>query len=246
MPRRRALRARRPVIRPPAGVGRYRGLGCTAIGRAHSRKFEQWGMQRRMFSLGSPDFERPPSGLYVPADEGFLVASPAFCFLRPSEGMSVSQSVLLEFEMCGVFASNNALDDASGNASSSASGGAVRDVPLVSPSDLRRMADSLPGARGRKVAARAFRLVASRSASPMESALRAALALPYSLSGCSLPMPEPNHRIDIPSAQRPVFSEAHCLWDLYWPDPLACVEYDSDAFHTASCAIRRGVMRCSL
>lgn len=234
-----------------AGLAAMSSARLHAVGRAHSRKFEQCGMQRHMFSPGSPDFERLPSGLYVPVDEGFLVASPALCFLQLSEGMSVPQSVLLGLEMCGVFASSsasaNASDNASGsaanNASGIASGSAVRDAPLASPSDLRRTVDSLPGARGRKIAARALRFVASGSASPMESVLCTMLALPYSLGGCSLPVPELNYRIDIPPAQRSVFGKSYFLCDLYWPDSRVCVEYDSDAFHTGSERIARDSKR---
>lgn len=195
-----------------------------AVGTAHSRRFEACGLKRH---CPSPSMSRFPVGAFVAVDEGFLLASPALCYLQLAGSLSVAQAVLLGLELCGT----------------SSLKGEVRPAPIARPSDLRRMLDSLPGAHGRKVAARALRFVAAGSASPMEAALCAMLSLPYSLGGCSLPLPKMNYRIDIPRSQQAVFGKTHYRCDLHWPESRVCVEYDSDAFHTGPERIARDSKR---
>lgn len=207
-----------------------------AVGTAHSREFEACGLKRHCPSRSTSRF---PAGAFVAVDEGFLLASPALCYLQLAGSLSVSQAVLLGLELCGTASprSERCLNDVRSPK------GNRRQAPLARPSDLRCMVDSLPGVHGRKIAARALRFVVAGSASPMESALCTMLSLPYSLGGCSLPLPELNYRIDIPRSQQAVFGRTHYRCDLYWPGGRVCVEYDSDMFHTGSERIARDSKR---
>lgn len=176
-----------------------------------------------------------PERSFIDAGNGFLVSTPEFCFLQMANWLSVTQLILLGYELCGTYV----LID---------KGPAPRrDAPLTTVAKLRTFAEGATNARGRKKALRALHSVLDRSASPMESVLAMLLSLPYGLGGYGLAQPSLNFRVDVPSRFRKLADRTYCACDLCWPEARLAVEYDSRLHHAdperqESDARRRGTL----
>ena len=161
---------------------------------------------------------------------GVYLASPEVALLHYSARNDVLRTMLIGFELCGSYRIGGA-------------GGFRRAERLVWPSDLLRFAQRHSQARGSARLARAAGLIASGSASPMESALAALLCTPCKLGGYGLPAPHMNARVDAPQKGGLSVSKRYYVADLFWPDARLIVEYDSDCWHTGSDRIAADAVR---
>ena len=213
---RRARRAAASKERPALPEGNRRPAGCTLplevlVGDP--------GIRTRTPSVTSCFWSDLPERSFIDAGNGFLVSTPEFCFLQMANRLSVTQLMMLGYELCGTYV----LVD---------KGPAPRrDAPLTTVAKLRAFAEGAPNARGRKKALRALRSVLDRSASPMESVLAMLLSLPYSLGGYGLAQPSLNFRVDVPPRFRKLADRTYCACDLCWPEARLAVEYDSRLHH---------------
>lgn len=127
------------------------------------------------------------------------------------------------------------------------SGGIVQRPPLASTADLGSFINRHPGLRGTRIARNRLRHLRDGSASPMESALALRLLLPKKKDGLGIPSLVLNHCIEIPTQLQRSAGCRRFRLDVFIPEANIGVEYDSDAFHTASekisCdAVRRNIL----
>lgn len=173
-----------------------------------------------------------PLRAFVHVAPNVYMASPAFCFLQPAPRLDMIDLITLGYELCGVYLP-----------SSFETSGVRRCPPLVRPEELARFADAAPRVKGKRLAAQAARHVLYGAASPPECKLAMRFSLPRTMGGHGLPRPQMNRRIGMGKAVQSAWDADACFCDLFWPDHLLAVEYDSDACHTGSAKRGRDAMR---
>lgn len=165
-----------------------------------------------------------------------VVCGPEVSFVQVATQASIPQLVQFGCELTGTYALQPWTTK-----------GFSEREPLTTVEELRSLVDRIGRVHGLENARRALRYVVPRSASPMETVLVLALCLPVALGGYGLPAPLLNHRIDVAPWARDASGKLYYVCDLFWPDVLLIVEYDSDMFHTgadriANDAIRRNAL----
>lgn len=157
-------------------------------------------------------------GDYLRFDSEICVAKPELAYLQTAETLSVQELVLLGYELCGCFVTND--------------GEFSRAAPVAYVGNLKSYADVHRNARGYRKAQRALSYVCDGSASPRESQLAALLCAPKGLGGYGLPLPELNAEIPLNNTERELLSKQRLYCDLLWRTADVAVEYDSDLFHS--------------
>lgn len=175
-----------------------------------------------------------PDGAYEVTKEGVRYCTPEFTFLLMARLLDVEELALFGLELCGTYVIDK--DDPKGF---------VKDtVPQTTVAKLQAFLDGCPGAPGSKVARRALKWVADKSASPMESMLVLLLCLPRRVGGYGLPLPDLNVSADELRGFKT--SKKGPPADLIWRLALFAFEYDSDMFHTGKDRIERDSKRRAL
>ena len=175
-----------------------------------------------------------PRESFIRIANGLTVSSPELCFIQMASELSLIDLIMLGFEFCGSYRMREDL---------SLGQGFSCDSPLTSVAQLKAYATKAIGLRGRKNALAALRHIADGSASPMETALTMMLSLPYRLGGYGFTMPRLNSPIDISTGAKKASRKSRYYLDLYWPDALVAVEYDSDVWHAITDKISEDARR---
>lgn len=103
--------------------------------------------------------------------------------------------------------------------------------PLADTRSLRKFIDRNSCLRGTQQVRRALPFIANYSASPAETQLMLALALPKRLGGEGLGTPEMNYELETTPVAFAACGKHHLRCDLFWPEFNLDVEYQSKTFH---------------
>lgn len=168
---------------------------------------------------------RPDERLELPGD--VFIASPELAFFVESRTMKLPVALVVALELCGTYDLAPSFLPA-GNAGSFLTNAKV----AMTPASLARFADSLPPkTKGRANALAVSSLAACGSASPMESRLYCALALPvrnggYGISGLRL-----NEPIELNGEDRAALGTQAMRVDLMAASDRVGIEYESQRWH---------------
>lgn len=170
-----------------------------------------------------------PGNSVVSVRKGVGVSSPESCFLQMAEQLTLAELIALGLELCGSYSLYNHNEPRDNT-----SQGFYSRPPLTTIKKLAAFVSKTEGRRGHKKAERSLRYIGDNSASPQETILSILLTLPYNLGGYGLPMPKLNARIVPKGAAKLSSSKRSYYCDLYWPEYMLAVEYDSDTYHTGA------------
>ena len=164
-----------------------------------------------------------PKNVYLDSGMQYYVSSPEACFLQMARVVDAVRLVEIGFELCGTYALVPTEN------------GIVREErrPRATVSSIAAFLEKAPGAYGIANARRALRFVLDGSASPMETKLAMLLCLPTVLGGYALPKPLLNASL----------AKGSYRCDLFWPEALFALEYDSDEFHSGREKLNKDAMR---
>ena len=158
------------------------------------------------------------------------VVSVEDAFAQVSMRASVESLMLLAFELCGTY---SLLPD----------GNFVAAQPLTSVKRLASRVEALAPFPGSVKAATALRYALDGAASPAEAKLAMLLCLRQTLGGYGFPAPRMNWRVDVTGDARKFTPRKFFVLDLFWPDAMLDVEYDSNAFHRSPGALASNAER---
>ena len=167
-----------------------------------------------------------PAGALVRVDGGLMVCSPEFAFLQVAKETPTKQLARIGSELCALY--RRAPDG-------SVTYGRV--LPTTTKRALDAFLQRCKGREGVVAARKGLRYVVEAAASPMELGVAHALCLPPRMGGYGLPWPLLNYRVDVPKAKRSLVEKSYYLCDLFWPEAMLDLEYDSDQEHTGSTRI---------
>jgi hypothetical protein len=154
--------------------------------------------------------------------------------MQMASELSFRELVALGYELCGGYRL-----DSKGEVER----GFRDDLSLTNTTKLASYISRAAEQKGRVTALKALRYLADNSASPMETILTMLLTMPYQYGGYGFAVPKLNFRIDVPGKQRNSKKGSEYYGDLYWPEAKVDVEYDSDAYHTATDFIAKDAVR---
>lgn len=157
-------------------------------------------------------------GLFIPISNEALIGTPALCLVQMAGVLDDLSWLMLAYEFCGSYV----LDPA-------APKGFMSREPLTSAAELLELANRLSKNRGPGRVRRLTRYLADGSASPKETDIALALALPRSMGGYGFSLPQLNRPVQLQPQGRALYGCSHCKCDLFWPG--VDVEYDSDEEH---------------
>lgn len=223
----------RPRVEPPSAkvIDRLRALGIAGEETIHllvcqreDRRLIE-GVACHVCSLPLPRQSLHPVVMRGRPAEGLYVCCPELALMQVAGGMDHCELLLTCFEACGSYRMQP--DDEFSS----------RCPHLCTPSSLASYVSRAKGLCGRKTMKGVLPLVLQGSASPAESRIALALALPWRLGGSNLGVPKLNQEIALNR-------EAEILHgrDSITPDFLfvgssgkvkLAVEYDSKKYHSA-------------
>ena len=192
-----------------------------------------------------------PSGSFIKVTPKMAVCSPELCFLQMASELALPELVVLGYEFCGGYRLDKTGEPQRGFRD---------DGPLTSVARLGAYLARTSGMKGHKNASRAMRYLVEGSNSPMETVLCMLLTLPYRLGGYGFTQPLLNGDLGVANGRAKTTGAVRnsarsreaagtiavmrratkqvraskFYGDLYWPDKRVDVEYDSDAYHSAS------------
>ena len=168
-----------------------------------------------------------------------LVPSPELTFLLLAQSLDLAELTAIGMELCGHYRLTGATP-----ANPLHSRTVVYNCSaLTSPHKIARLLERAEDFPGVLKAQRACRHMEANAASPMETILYLLLCLPRHLGGYGLPHPMLNAKRKV-NEEAEAFTFAHTLVpDLYWPEAMLDMEYDSDEFHSDPESLRAGARR---
>lgn len=166
--------------------------------------------------------------------DDIYIARPELVFLQMANALSVCELILLGYELCGTFATQDSIFS--------------RTNPLTTKQRLEDFVKQRAGERGTKKAREALRYVIDGSASPREIQLAALLCTSQKHGGYGFPLPALNGKIDLDAHQQRVLGRRFLRCDILWRQANLAIEYDSDAFHCGAekindDSLRRNILR---
>ena len=194
---------------------------------------ENTSIQTAKIHSHSCSLELPP-GSFIRIDDQFAVSSPELCYLQMANVLSLPELVALGYELCGSYRKYKKPDS---------DRGFEQDLPLTSVAKLSAFLTKTTGMNGHKKATKALRYIVARSASPMETAVSILLTLPFRLGGFNLPLPMLNISVSLALGVKWPKGIPEYRGDLCWPQGLAILEYNSDAYHLEQPQIKRDTIR---
>lgn len=177
-----------------------------------------------------------PTGSFLRVDKGLFVASPELTFLQCTRGKSLTEAVLLGFELCGGYSlCESALD------------GFVQHEPLATVASIRDFASRLAAPKHIRRAGGPLRYIYDGAASPAEAATAMRLCLRQKLGGASLGGLELNAEIPVTGAAQDLTQSTRLFCDIYLPRHRIDIEYESYRYHSGSSKLaedseRRGAL----
>ena len=173
----------------------------------------------------------PPRCLVQVAPHVFVVSPEAAlshaCAMAPR-----AEAVRLLGEFCGRYATDPGQE-----------GGFLGCDPLTGVDELAAFCACASGFRGARRMARHLPFVCDRCASPMETAMVAALCLPPRDGGYGLPMPQANLPILPSDSALPLMDRRYYVGDAVWPEHMLVAEFDSKAVHARQSAVAHDNVR---
>ena len=165
---------------------------------------------------------QPPQGAcsFCCIGDREYVSSPQATFLQLASVVSMVELIEVGYELCASFFIRN--------------GEIVERTPVTNVERMREYIGKCTGVRGCAKASEALRYVANGAASPMEVKVSMLLTLPHKWGGYGLPIPVLNRPVHIPEELRDAAEKSYYLVDMFWPQALLGVEYDSDSNHSGA------------
>lgn len=147
----------------------------------------------------------PPGSIFQISKDAFL-ASPELCFVQMARRMEFIDVIKLGLELCGFYSTLVP------------SGHPMRRRPPLTTRDkLAAFVSSTRSATASSTAVRALGYIDDGAESPMESASRILLCLPYRHGCPGFPKPQMNTRIELDSSECRMLRKRFLRCDLYWP-----------------------------
>lgn len=192
-----------------------------------------------------------PAGTVRPATETLGVTSPGFALQQVAARESFGRTLLMATELCGSYSVYHApapiaaiiqrlcaagrLPAINGWAPSLDSEGRLTGLwsrePLLTPTELLRLAENSDAARGRKKLLRVAEHVIACAASPFEAKAGILLGLPRRCGGAGLTGLSHNQRVSLTVDAALIAHRQSCYCDLYWDDGVD-LECHSKTWHT--------------
>lgn len=179
-----------------------------------------------------------PSRAFLEIGEGVCVSTPEFAFVQMAAQLDLISLVELGCELCGTYSCGVGLPG--------------MHVPtsydykaLTSVERLSQCVGEVEGAPGIKRAREALAFVAQGAASPMETRLIMAMALPGRLGGYGMGVPCPNYVVEASSQAREMAGRAFFRCDLYLPAGQLDIEYNGRQFHRGQREMERDARRAN-
>ena len=190
-------------------------------------------VRQRLFGATLPghSFNRIGNDAYVP--------TPELTFLLMAHYLSLHELIVLGMELCGHYR----LAGANTGQLLKSNRTLYNQASLTTPQRLSDYLDHVERVRGLSLARQACGYLAADSASPMETALYVLLCLPKNLGGYGFPRPLLNVRRRVTVQAERVTMSKTLFPDLYWPEALFDLEYDSEEFHASAEHLRNGAIR---
>lgn len=160
-----------------------------------------------------------PARSFRKISDDIYACCPELAFIQTAGLVSLPRLVSIGYELCGSYAHEKPTG---------------RSAALTTPRRLLSYCDKLPNANGVQAARKAARYVLGGSASPMETAVAMELSLPYSLGGKNFPTPLLNHDVKLTDSAATIAGRRRLRYDLFWPEALLAVEYDSKQHHSSN------------
>lgn len=160
-------------------------------------------------------------------DPSLAISSPELTIMQLAEKLDLVDLSLVIMELCGRYTllpeRDGSLSRERGFASCAyPATSCARIAEFIKRADMRRHRNKLEIA---------LACCSDNSASPMETALTLMLTLPPELGGFGLPVPILNPEITVPAELRSYVGRGGFSPDLYYPQWLCDLEYESSAFH---------------
>ena len=155
--------------------------------------------------------------------EGMYVLSPLASLLHSSASMSVEQSAMLGFELCGSYAVD-----------CRAKAGFAQASAIASTTEMLAFSNTAFVWRFARSTRRGASLVLDGAASPAEAQLACRLCFSKARGGYGLPRPEMNCRVEVRGEARKMTQKRFFVCDLLWKEAGLDVEYDSAMFHASA------------
>lgn len=166
----------------------------------------------------------------VRVKQGMFCCGPELAFIQMANLLDEEQLLMLGMELCGRYGINK-------------HGKLFGRMPTCTPDLLSSTAHKLGRVRGKRKALEVAPHVIPGAASPMEAVLALMLAEPPARHGFGIKPPDLNHALPVTGKARAYWDDDFITPDLLWEQEKLVVEYDSDAYHTASGRIARDALR---
>lgn len=176
--------------------------------------------QKKGVTVGHVQAYSEESAPFYSVGENAFAVSPALALIQLARDLDLIDWLILAYEFCGTYTLDKSHPKGFRNR-----------APLTSAEQIAQAADQLPGLKGIKKVRRALKYLKDGSASPMETALAIALALPRRLNGLQLGAMELNVPIELGEKGRALYPRSACRCDFYYPSKKIALEYDSNAWH---------------
>ncbi|WP_068540027.1 hypothetical protein [Olegusella massiliensis] len=170
---------------------------------------------------------RLPTQAIFPIDPSLAISSPELSIMQLTSQLDIVELALVIMELCGRY-SLHPERDGSLRAEQSF---VTCDYPATTCARIAAFIKATNMRRYRHKLEAALTYCTDNSASPMETALTLTLTLPEELGGYGLPRPVLNPKISIPDDARLYVGRNNFHPDLYYPQWLCDLEYESSGFH---------------
>lgn len=161
---------------------------------------------------------------------GVMLSSPEVAFMQLASELSIVELVKLGFDLCGTYSIGKRY------------AGYQRE-PLTCADEIGKAVARSSRRHGVKAARKAVPYIRDDSASPMETAAAMLIGLPYKYGGASFGMPFMNHAIKLNEDARRMLDQRVCKCDLFYPDLMLDLEYESYEFHSGRREMERDSLR---
>lgn len=161
-----------------------------------------------------------PAESFYQIGSGVYVESPELCLVRLAADLPRLEALRALSDMLGTYglSLNNRID-------------LVGREPITSIAKIRGLLDRIPGVRGTRLIDQALRWIVPGAASPRETSMDLALAMPTRMGGHGMPPFEANYHIEPDDESAPLTTKSYLIADVAWSDKQRVLEYNSSKYH---------------
>ncbi len=159
------------------------------------------------------------------------IASPEFTVIQLAAQLDKISLAQLIMELTGFYSLPPTNTSTSSHARQNDERTVYQIPPVTTLVRIRDCARHIRMMRGKRTLDAALGIALERSASPAESILAIMFRLPLEQGGYGMGTPLLNPQVDVPEAQREFVSQKCYYPDVFFPDCLADLEYESTSFH---------------